>query len=117
MEYNSYMTHMIDFVRIKYKEFSVLNLENLQTRFKSLDQNGDGALNHYEFRHVVGSVTKNRSKTELTDDETDALIKYLDLDGDGAVIWDEFKQIFDLMQNPELLSSLSIDIQRAIRKV
>ena len=55
--------------------------------------------------------------TVLTENETDALIRYLDVDQDGVIIWSEFRQIYDIMHNIELFNTLPIDIQRAIRKI
>ena len=83
-----------------------------------MDQNGDGALNHYEFKHILSSSSNDRGRIlELTEEEISSLIQYLDLDNDGTIIWLEFKQLFDIMMNDELMTSLGITLQRAIRKV
>lgn len=118
MEFNSFMTHTVEFIRSKYQEFSTLNIEQLRTSFNSLDQDGDGTLNHYEFMHIIESSSANQgSSCRLSEDETTALIKFLDMNEDGTISWSEFKQIYDLMIDPDKMSSLPMNIQRAIRKI
>lgn len=117
MEYNSFMTHAMTFLRAQYHDFTVTNLERLKLCFDALDQNGDEALDQWEFRHVVDSATFGGHITELTLEEIDALINYLDLDNDGVITWVEFRQIFGLMTDREMFPTLNVDLQRAIRKV
>ena len=57
MEYNSYITHIMIFLRLKYHEVCNINIDTLHICFNSIDYNHDGALNHNEFRYLAGTAT------------------------------------------------------------
>ena len=118
MEYNSFMTHTMEFLRSKYQEISSVNLEQLQMSFNNLDRNGDGTLTHDEFLYIVDvSNSSHGNLCQLSEVEAAALIKFLDMDNSNTVSWIEFKQLYELMNEPEKMTSLPMSIQRAIRKI
>ena len=53
IEFNSFMDVLMKFFREKYDEFKEISLMNLKDYFDTLDINGDGSLDHNEFKHVM----------------------------------------------------------------
>eukprot|EP00605_Chrysophyceae_sp_TOSAG23-4_P002649 GSChrysophyteH1.ASY1.ANO1.2925.1 assembled CDS len=112
MEYSNFMGCVMDFCRTKYGNSLSVTRDRLQIYFNSLDRNSDGTLTHAEFAHVSRS-----SHSNLTEDEMNALIDYLDVDGDGCIAWEEFSRLLAVLDDQKYLNTLPRTLHTAMRKI
>jgi Ca2+-binding EF-hand superfamily protein len=117
LEYNSFMSCVVPFLRKHYKDFASVSYERLKQAFDNMDINKDGTLNNYEFRHVMMSNSSNQPACKLTDEECDLMIKYLDVDEDNSLSWNEFKSMYEILSDPGRINRLPNELRRALRKV
>ena len=115
LEFNSFITYIIPFLRAGYKNASVLSLDRLKQKFDMLDINSDGTLNPFEFRFVVNH--SNNAFTNLTNEESDQIVEYLDVDKDEMISWDEFKTVCNALSDDGLMEALPEGVRTALRKV
>jgi Ca2+-binding EF-hand superfamily protein len=85
----------------------------LEQQFRGFDANGDGEIDHHEFRDGLMSLGANISEAQIAD-----LITILDKDGDGTIDYQEFARWFgagpppppmtpDMKQRAEMQASSS----------
>lgn len=120
IEYRAFISHTMSVLRTKYHEVTYDSIDQLKRWFMSVDHDKDGTLNHSEFHYFISIVTaRNKSclLMELTDEEINALTRYIDIDDEEIIIWSEFAQIFEFMLNENSIVTLPVLIQKAIRKV
>ena len=112
IEYNNLMDIVMKYFRDHYDDFKEASLLNLKEYFNTLDVNGDGTLDHAEFKHVMNSVD-----CQLDDEETKCLIELLDANGDGTISYEEFMKVYKMMDNAKEMRKFDYEVRAAIIKL
>ncbi|EGZ21483.1 hypothetical protein PHYSODRAFT_494835 [Phytophthora sojae] len=94
-------------LQIKWMKRVLSCHDSIETAFYQYDEDGNGELDHEEFRHFMKryGIVKN--------DDIDALIRRLDTDGSGTISLDEFSIERELAQR---MAHQTRDLRLAFRK-
>ena len=70
---------------VKRKEKDIDTEEEVLNAFKIFDKEGNGLININELKHIMVTLGKNLSESEIND-----MLKEADIDGDGYINYEEF---------------------------
>jgi len=117
LEFNDFMINIMPYLRNLYHSAILLSEERLKNNFQKIDINGNGELSFEELKYALQGIGSTNMDARISDEECSAVISYLDCDNNRTLSWAEFRVIFKVMKDDNLMSELSLTLRKALRKV
>ena len=112
LEFQPFMAGVVGFIRNQYKNVVETTKAKMRDFFVHLDADRSGCLDHGEFAHVAQEMN-----AELSEDELNSLIEYLDRDQSNEITWTEFENLCVLFSDDRTVNGLHKTLRSAIRKM
>ena len=112
IEYNNFISVVVPYLRSGYQNIAHRSVSNLKRTFDKFNDSGDGLLKRNEFKHLMRVTSSDISPEELN-----AMMEYLDVDDDGSISFEEFVRAFEVIGNDDIMDRMPVALRAAMRKL